>query len=84
MPKPPLPAAKIALLEGIYSLNMLQRYFESLSLFIITKCIDYKFGKGTMNANTITQKCNQKCLDKGNSKKLIKKEKPASDMDKEN
>lgn len=54
--------------------------------FFITECIDYKFGKGSMNANRhkIIQKCNQKCLDKGNPNKRIKKEKPANDLDKEN
>lgn len=54
--------------------------------FFVTECIDYKFGKGSMNANRhkIIQKCNQKCLDKGNPNKRIKKEKPANDLDKEN
>ena len=36
------------------------------------------------NLHKIIQKCNQKCLDKGNPNKWTKEEKPANDLDKEN
>ena len=41
----------------------------------IAECIDYKFGKGTVKANreTFIRQCNQKCLDRGNPKKQLKK-----------
>ena len=50
--KPPLPADKIALLEGMYIHEPNNLSTNYIHIFIsLTECIDYKFGQGTVQAN---------------------------------
>lgn len=42
----------------------------------LVECVERKFGKGTMKeyGSSILKKCNQKCLDRGNPNKRVKRE----------
>ena len=72
--KPPLPMEEIALLEGkyCYGLVYLQCSHNIISSSV-TECVKHKFSKGTMKVYA-SRNCNQKCLDRGNANKRIKRE----------
>ena len=84
--KPPLPAEKIALLKASVAIVWYIGNVLIIISFSVTECVEHKFGKGTMKvyASSILKKCNQKCLDRGNPNKRIKREQVKECEGKEN